>query len=425
MRPSKYNFWSQTPGGRDLLFNGRTGALVEVADAGEVESVIAALDGRANALTEEFARLGFLWEGDADTEIEAVLSRRDVEAASPRTLELTISPTYGCNFRCTYCYVDFVDARMRDEAEGRVLSFLRREIGQFAATNITWFGGEPLLTWRRVARMAAEIRDLGKAAGRPVEQFLTTNGYLLTPRVADALVEAGVQWIHVTIDGCGEGQDTRRVLLDGTGTYERVLRNLIRTLEDHPSVGGTLRMNLEPDSVDLAHTLLASIPEVLRARIQVHPTPVILEGVERDDSFHRRVAGVVTDALSLGYAYYDNDIPVARSFHCGAEGQQNFQIGPDGALHKCSPSGKPEVTVGIISPDGRPDLTVNDRVWRSVHQVADTCRACEFLCFCQGGCRLDRVRKRADPTCRDPFIAMPEHVMNRWLAANAGTIGAR
>ena len=128
-------------------------------------------------------------------------------------------------------------------------------------------------------------------------------------------------------------------------------------------------------------------------------------------------------ALEMGYAYYDNDIPVGRRFHCGAEGAHNFQVGPDAALHKCSPSGKPEVTVGVIGPDGRPLLNARDGSWTGAHEVDAVCRECEFLCFCQGGCRLDRLRQRQDPRCRDQYLAMPQHVRNRWIDSQRGPVG--
>lgn len=420
MRASKYNFWSETPDGHTLLFNGRTGALVQVDDPAEHELIRDALSGDQNRLVPELDRLGILWEGDEAAEVEAVLARRGNAGSTSQVLEMTISPTYGCNFRCTYCYVQFDDRRMSDNAEATTLAYLQHAIPGHPRTNVTWFGGEPLLAWRRVARMASAIQAIGEQSGRHVEQFLTTNGFLLSPEVAEALVGAGIRWVHVTIDGSGEGQDTRRVLRNGVGTYERVLHNLIQTLEDHPSVGGTLRMNLEPDSVALAKPLLESIPAKLRPRIQVHPTPVILDGVTRDDRFLEAVAGVVTDALRLGYAYYDNDIPVRRQFHCDAEGAHNFQIGPDGALHKCSPSDKPEVTVGRIDADGHPTFNSNERTWTDAHSLPPMCSACPYLCFCQGGCRLDRIRQQHDPQCRDQYVAMRQHVQNRWLANSLG-----
>jgi uncharacterized protein len=419
---SSYNFWSKTPVGRPLLFNGRTGALIELDGAAEAELVQATLTGKADYLRKDLERLGFIWNDRNTSEVDDVLARRTQPDAST---DITISPTYDCNFRCTYCYVEFRDEHMDDDGERRLLKYLEQEIRDSAWTNITWFGGEPLLDWQQVARMSAAIRDFGERHKRAIEQFLTTNAYLLTPRVADALFGSGIRWLHVTIDGCGSGQDTRRVLKDGTGTYQNVLSNLINALQSHPQIGGTLRMNLEPDSLTLTTPLLESIPENLRSRIQVHPTPVILEGVTRDAAFLQEVAAVVSTALDLGFAYYDNDIPVGRRFHCGAEGSRNFQVGPDCSLHKCSPSGKPEVTVGTINENGVPEFNRKADTWLKAPVVGDPCRACEFLCFCQGGCRLDRIRNRHNPRCKDNYLAMPQHVVNRWKAITLGWVQAR
>ena len=417
MRSSRYNFWSQTSDGRPLLFNGSSGALVELERVDE-QAVRAALQGEMNAQTPALHELGFLLsDAEADEEIAALLRRRGGPGSTTPVLEVTISPTYGCNFRCTYCYVEFDDARMPDEAAERTLRFLEQEVPRHHQTNVTWFGGEPLLAWRRVVSMAEAITRIGEQEQRSVLQFLTTNGYLLRGEVVRELVGAGVNWFHVTIDGACEGQDTRRVLHRGHPTYERVLENTIALLTQHPGVGVTLRMNLELDSVVSVQPLLKAIPPALRARVQVHPTPVIRSSAATPRELHRAVANVVTDSLSLGFAYFDNDIPVGRPLHCTAEGEDNFQIGPDARLHKCSPTGKPEVSVGSIDRLG--GRVLNDRAtrWVEARDVADRCLDCRYLCFCSGGCRLDRVRGEIDDACVDRFEAVDIHVRNRWLAA--------
>ena len=417
MKSSRYNFWSQTPDGSPLLFNGRTGALVEL-EATEEQAVRTALQGQTTQQTKALFELGFLLsDAEAEDEVAALLRRRGSRGSTSPVLEVTISPTYGCNFRCTYCYVDFDDARMTDDAAERTLLFLEREVPRHPQTNITWFGGEPLLAWRRVVSMATAFAAIGEREHRPVLQFLTTNGYLLGGQVARELVGAGVKWFHVTIDGACEAQNTRRVLHRGHPTYDRVLENTVALLEDYPGVGVTLRMNLELDSVPSVEPLLTTIPKALRARVQVHPTPVIRSGCPTPPELHRAVASMVTDALSLGYAYFDNDIPVGRPFHCTAEGEDNFQISPDGRLHKCSPSGKPEVTVGTIDVRGNRLLNQHASRWAAAHETAARCLDCQYLCFCSGGCRLDRVRGTLDDACTQRFEAVDVHIRNRWLVA--------
>lgn len=401
-----------------MLFNGRTGALVRIDAAEEADKIRKTLDGDGNYRVDELLHLGFLWDGDEKSEIDEVVSRRRSVKTASSCFEITISPTYACNFRCKYCYVDFDKdyTAMNSDIEVRVLKFMGNVVGQFSRTNVTWFGGEPLLVWELVSRMARELSFYAARQNVRIEQFLTTNGYLLTAPVADSLVESGINWFHVTIDGSGNGQDSRRVLRDGTGTYEVVLANFIRMLKQHPKAGGTLRMNLEPDSIESASPLLDEIPEELRGRIQVHPTPVIREGVLWDKSLYRDIALIVFEALRKGYAYYDNDIPAGRQFHCNAEYEHDFQIGSDGSLHKCSPSGKPEVTVGYIDENGKPRFNIQNQHWMDADEVDRACTNCEYLCFCQGGCRLIRIRNTKESDCRDKYSAMEQHVVNRWYA---------
>ena len=414
MPESRYNFWGQTPDGASLLFNGRTGALLELED-GEDTLVRAALAGAENEAAPLLRQSGCVVD-DSDDEVNALIRRFEGASGASPILELTLSPTYACNFRCTYCYVDFDERRMSEDVARRIRQFFERELPGFEQANITWFGGEPLLQWRQVAKLASDLSAIGRSVGRPVLHFLTTNGYLLTPEVARTLVDSGISYFHVTIDGADQGQDTRRVLRGGHPTYERVLANLLNLLGDHPEVGVTLRMNLEPDSTRAVRPLLESIPLEYRHRVQVHATPIIREGVERPAELHRKVAEAITLAQQLGYAYYDNAVPIGRSRNCSAEASTNYQIGPDGQLHKCSPSFKPEVTVGRLGPSGAVSTMHAALRWKSVPQLADKCLDCRYLCFCGGGCRLNRLRVAPDPTCADQYGPMDTLILNRWLA---------
>ncbi len=414
MEESRYNFWSTTPDGAHLLFNGRTGALIEF-EAHELEMVTDALAGAPGPWTDVMASSGFVVD-DAGVEQESLVERLLQGSGPSPILELTIAPTYGCNFRCDYCYVHFEDRRMDRDAAERILKYVDEHLPQHAQANITWFGGEPLLQWRLVAEMAAQLTQIGAKHRRPLLQFLTTNGYLLTSKVTQSLVDAGIIYFHITIDGADAGQNQRRVLRDGRPTYQRVLENLTVLLEQHPEARVTLRMNLEPDSVALARPLLQAISPSLRNRIQVHATPVIRAGVVRDPQLHREIADVISTALELGYVYYDNAIPVGRASHCTAESSTTFQVGPGGELHKCSPSGKPEVTVGSLNQAGLPVLRAEaTEVWEGVG-LPQECSDCQYLCFRGGGCRLTRLREESSPSCADPYVAMESLVRNLWMA---------
>jgi GTP 3',8-cyclase len=113
-----------------------------------------------------------------------------------RISDLRVSVTDRCNFRCQYCMpAEGLPWLERDE----ILSFeeierIVRLLVGMGIEDVRLTGGEPLV--RRdfpvLASMLAAIEGLRDLS-------LTTNGYLLE-RDAEALVEAGIQRVNISID---------------------------------------------------------------------------------------------------------------------------------------------------------------------------------------------------------------------------------
>ena len=133
--------------------------------------------------------------------------------------DLRVSVTDRCNFRCQYCMpadgLPWLDreAILRFEEIERLV----RIMASMGVTDLRLTGGEPLV--RRdfpqlVAMLAAVpgIEDLS----------LTTNAYLLD-RQADALVEAGITRVNVSIDSL---QRDRFFQLTRRDSLPQVLRGL-------------------------------------------------------------------------------------------------------------------------------------------------------------------------------------------------------
>jgi GTP 3',8-cyclase len=142
--------------------------------------------------------------------------------------DLRVSVTDRCNFRCQYC-MPAEGLPWLERAE--ILSFeeierLVRVMARMGVTDLRLTGGEPLVR-REFPRLVSML------AGVPgIEDLsLTTNAYLLE-RQADALVEAGITRVNVSIDSLQRDrffQITRRdslaqVLrgLDAIARHERV-----------------------------------------------------------------------------------------------------------------------------------------------------------------------------------------------------------
>jgi GTP 3',8-cyclase len=110
--------------------------------------------------------------------------------------DLRVSVTDRCNFRCQYCMpAEGLPWLEREE----ILHFeeierLVRIMARMGVTDLRLTGGEPLVR-REFPRLVAML-----AAVPGIEDLsLTTNAYLLD-RQADALVEAGITRVNVSID---------------------------------------------------------------------------------------------------------------------------------------------------------------------------------------------------------------------------------
>jgi radical SAM protein with 4Fe4S-binding SPASM domain len=109
--------------------------------------------------------------------------------------ELQIEVTGACNLRCKMCLVSYRPEIGRSEG---ALSFETvRELvdGNPNLRRVTLQGlGEPLL--------APDLfRMIEHASRRGIRMGFNTNGMLLTAARAERLVEAGLSWLHVSLDG--------------------------------------------------------------------------------------------------------------------------------------------------------------------------------------------------------------------------------
>jgi radical SAM protein with 4Fe4S-binding SPASM domain len=153
--------------------------------------------------------------------------RRVVPLSAPYALYLY--PTNRCNFRCNYCvhaldhrtlrskygmdHTDMTLATFKNAAEGLA--------GMAAPLKTMIFvgQGEPLLN-KDLPAMIAYAKE--KGISRRVE--IITNGSLLTPRVSDALLDAGLDVLRVSVQGMSA--DMYKKVCGYTMDYSRFIDQL-------------------------------------------------------------------------------------------------------------------------------------------------------------------------------------------------------
>jgi radical SAM protein with 4Fe4S-binding SPASM domain len=147
--------------------------------------------------------------------------------AGPRKLQVEV--TAACNLRCHMCLVRYRPPLNRLEGAMR-LDDLRALLDQLPdLEDLTLQGlGEPLLAPDLVAMVRC-------ASERGIRVGFNTNATLLTGAVADALLDAGLDWLCVSLDGASA--PVYEAVRDGA-RFERVGRNVRGLLERRRRRGG-------------------------------------------------------------------------------------------------------------------------------------------------------------------------------------------
>lgn len=124
--------------------------------------------------------------------------------------------TRRCNLHCLHCYSSSQNRDYEGElstAEGRRLL---DDLAAFGVPVVLFSGGEPL-SRPDLLELIRYARQLGLRA------VLSTNGTLLTAAVAAALMEVGMSYVGVSVDGVGSIHDRFR---GSRGAFEKTLEGI-------------------------------------------------------------------------------------------------------------------------------------------------------------------------------------------------------
>ena len=177
-----------------------------------------------------------------------------------RTLKVIWDVSNKCNLRCRMCHFSHDDVfyRTAQYTSPALFERIAAQALPLAHTLILSASNEPLMSphFVEILKIAARYRV-------PDLLFLT-NGQLLSPRIAEAVIESGVTQVQISIDGATK--ETYESIRRGA-RFERLLRNLEFLSERKRQLGRArprlqfnivlMRKNLEelPLFVDLAEKL--------------------------------------------------------------------------------------------------------------------------------------------------------------------------
>lgn len=312
-------------------------------------------------------------------------------------LHLIILPTEDCNFRCWYCYEEHNKGKMQKTMVDAIIRYVENHIEQYDVLAIGWFGGEPLKAFDVMEELSRAFMEICKKHGKRYKSNITTNGYLLSPKIFKKLLELEVREYQITLDGTQEVHDKNRYLQGRVGTYQVIVDNLkyIRDNFADEEFEIVLRTNISQDVYDVLEQHIKFLEEEFSGNHFSHIMKITWEcGVkdcpEKQKLLNQTMMHEVLKKCRNSKLTFEMNMKQHFLFGqvCYASSKHAFVIGADGNIYKCTIHMGEKDSVGKLLSDGTMDLKSNLFCQWTTKVLADKeykkCEVCPVYPICFG-----------------------------------------
>lgn len=262
-------------------------------------------------------------------------------------MELIIYPTEQCNFRCTYCYEDFLLGKMPAPVISGIKNLISARVGKINHLQMGWFGGEPLAAKDVIYDICDHAQRECAAHDVHLSGHVTTNGYFLDLDTVATLSGYGQRGYQISLDGFGADHDATRKLMSGGPTFQRIWSNLNALAASDLDFRIVLRVHLTTDNLAsierLAHVLRDGLLRDPRFTVFVKP----IENLGPDAAHSFTIPPAERAAiLARIHAAFDLPVPLppvpgaasapAAPKICYAARPNSLAIRADGTVQKCT-----------------------------------------------------------------------------------------
>lgn len=165
----------------------------------------------------------------------------EMDIVNTEMSQLILIITESCNIRCKYCiYSDnyphikgYTQKRMSINTAKKAIDYYmklhqkRIDSGFKRKPIITFYGGEPFLEFR----LMQQVVEYCKEKKYNPRFFATTNATLLNDEMINFIIDNEIV-MTFSLDGFKENNDRNRVFFDGKGTFDIILKNVMRLQDE-------------------------------------------------------------------------------------------------------------------------------------------------------------------------------------------------
>lgn len=323
---------------------------------------------------------------------------------------MCLNVAHDCNLRCKYCFAstgDFGGGRklMPYEVGKAAIDFLVSNSANRRNLEVDFFGGEPLMNFDVVKQIVKYGREIEKEKNKNFRFTVTTNGLLLDDDKID-FINREMSNVVLSIDGRKEVNDSMRIRVDGTGSYDEILKKFKNLVEKRNYQNYYVRGTYTKDNLDFASDVL-HLADLGFDQVSVEPViakedvpyaltkadlPRINEEYEllADEMLSRNKKG---KGFNFFHFMIDLDngpcaIKLLRGCGCGNE---YVAVTPEGDIYPCHQFvGQESFKMGnLLDQPFSLDLEQKEKFSKANIFTKIGCADCWAKFFCSGGCNAN------------------------------------
>lgn len=416
MKQSFYNYEIQV-NGKKYVYNTLGSALAELE-----EEYIDVLWGKNTdeQKTSELAEQGFLVSDDVD-ELGILKNRFFSAKYSESVLALTILPSLGCNFSCTYCYQSENHTVMDEKTCDAIVDFVKKKTYGLKKLLICWFGGEPLLHVDIIEYISEKLIKICDEYDIEYVASMVSNGFLFSEKNIEKLKACKLRDVQITIDGPAEIHNQRRPHKNkNIDTFSKCF-SAIELLQKF-DIDVDIRINVDKTNKEYVPALTAFIQEKNFTNITIDFAKVT-EYTEASHDVHGVYYNgaefeivnleLLKNAVNCGAIGAEFLIPEQKCTYCGAEKYHDYCIGPSGEFYKCwCDIGDKTKTIGNVFEFERDCMLRNESLYMDFNPFEyEKCRNCKLLPVCMGGCPKEKIFEK-DALCEEKEKALIKKIIH-------------
>ncbi|MCG9700812.1 SPASM domain-containing protein [Vibrio natriegens] len=352
-------------------------------------------------LHQNLKNLGIVFE---DYNELSLLKNKSLTTTSSKVSRIVIMTSSFCQLGCNnsdygaYCGQEHEKFNVNLIEVEKVMNKVRRMISSSRKSSIelVFFGGEPLVNLGFLIEVMNRAKGLEQNNKVAIQGRVISNGLLLTSKMYQKLVDIGISYFEITLDGTQAVHDSRRPRKSGYGSFDKILSNLVSISPIYCPENGevVIRCNVDSRNEWDVFNLLGLLNESKVVPLMgFYVAPIrnwgnnkAKDNFENRDRFSKLEIKVFSWLLRNGLTPLL--IPENAERSCIASADEPCVFAPDGNWYSCTEM--PLVSKNHIKGSDRTWDDLDREGWyKAVAKETLPCTKCHFSSVCAGACPKD------------------------------------